>query len=54
LLPADLILRNATDAKDVLMDTLLTALDRGSSLRDPAAMRPWLLKNRSSRFETRS
>jgi RNA polymerase sigma-70 factor (ECF subfamily) len=41
---AYLILRNATDAEDVLMDTLLTALDRGSSLRDAAAMRPWLLK----------
>ena len=41
---AYLILRNRTDAEDVLMDTLLTALDRGSSLRDAAAMRPWLLK----------
>jgi len=41
---AYLILRNATDAEDVLMDTLLMALDRGSSLRDAAAMRPWLLK----------
>jgi RNA polymerase sigma-70 factor (ECF subfamily) len=41
---AYLILRNATDAEDVLMDTLLMALDRGSSLRDPTAMRPWLLK----------
>ena len=41
---AYLILRNPTDAEDVLMDTLLTALDRGSSLRDAAAMRPWLLK----------
>lgn len=41
---AYLILRNRADAEDVLMDTLLAALDRGSSLRDPAAMRPWLLK----------
>ena len=41
---AYLILRNRADAEDVLMDTLLTALDRGSSLRDPAAMRQWLLK----------
>jgi RNA polymerase sigma-70 factor (ECF subfamily) len=41
---AYLILRNASDAEDVLMDTLLTALDRGSSLRDASAMRPWLLK----------
>jgi len=41
---AYLILRNASDAEDVLMDTLLMALDRGSSLRDATAMRPWLLK----------
>jgi RNA polymerase sigma-70 factor (ECF subfamily) len=41
---AYLILRNRADAEDVLMDTLLTALDRGSSLRDPQAMRQWLLK----------
>jgi RNA polymerase sigma factor (sigma-70 family) len=41
---AYLILRNRDDAEDVLMDTLLAALDRGSSLRDPSAMRPWLLK----------
>jgi len=41
---AYLILRNATDAEDVLMDTLLAALDRGASLRDAAALRPWLLK----------
>lgn len=41
---AYLILRNRADAEDVLMDTLLTALDRGSSLRDASAMRPWLLK----------
>jgi RNA polymerase sigma-70 factor (ECF subfamily) len=41
---AYLILRNATDAEDVLMDTLVAALDRGASLRDPAALRRWLLK----------
>jgi len=41
---AYLILRNAADAEDVLMDTLIAALDRGSSLRDPAALRQWLLK----------
>ncbi|MEA2678008.1 MAG: hypothetical protein QOJ81_2149 [Chloroflexota bacterium] len=41
---AYLILRNGADAEDVLMDTLIAALDRGSSLRDPAALRPWLLK----------
>src|SRR4051812_13367461 len=41
---AYLILRNRADAEDVVMDTLLTALDRGASLRDGAAMRQWLLK----------
>jgi RNA polymerase sigma-70 factor (ECF subfamily) len=41
---AYLILRNRADAEDVLMDTLLAALDRGSTLRDPSAMRQWLLK----------
>lgn len=41
---AYLILRNAADAEDVLMDTLLTALDRGSTLREEAAVRRWLLK----------
>ena len=41
---AYLILRNATDAEDVLMDTLVAALDRGASLRDPASLRRWLLK----------
>lgn len=41
---AYLILRNRADAEDVLMDTLITALDRGSGLRDPSAMRKWLLK----------
>ena len=41
---AYLILRNASDAEDVLMDTLIAALDRGSSLRDGMALRRWLLK----------
>ena len=41
---AYLILRNRADAEDVLMDTLLSALDRGSTLRDAAALRRWLLK----------
>ena len=41
---AYLILRNAADAEDVLMDTLIAALDKGASLRDPAALRQWLLR----------
>jgi RNA polymerase sigma-70 factor (ECF subfamily) len=41
---AYLILRNRADAEDVLMDTLIAALERGSTLRDQSAVRPWLLK----------
>ncbi len=41
---AYLILRDRALAEDVLMDTLLAALDRASSLRDPAALRPWLMR----------
>jgi RNA polymerase sigma-70 factor, ECF subfamily len=41
---AYLILRDRADAEDVLADTLLRALDRASSLRDPDALRPWLLR----------
>jgi RNA polymerase sigma-70 factor (ECF subfamily) len=41
---AYLILRNRADAEDVLMDTLVAALDRGSSIREATALRPWLLK----------
>jgi RNA polymerase sigma factor (sigma-70 family) len=41
---AYLILRDRAEAEDVLMDTLVTALGRASTLRDPAALRPWLLR----------
>jgi len=41
---AYLILRDRADAEDVLMDTLLAALDHGAHLRDGSAMRAWLLK----------
>ena len=41
---AYLILRDRAAAEDVLIDTLMTALDRGSQLRDPAALRAWLLR----------
>ncbi len=41
---AYLILRDRALAEDVLMDTLLSALDKASSLRDAAALRPWLLR----------
>jgi len=41
---AYLILRDRSLAEDVLMDTLVSALERGTSLRDAAALRPWLLR----------
>ncbi len=46
---AYLILRDRAAAEDVVMDTLLTALDRGDQLRDPAALRPWLLRIATNR-----
>jgi len=41
---AYLILRDRSAAEDVVVDTLLTALERGDTLRDPDALRPWLLR----------
>jgi RNA polymerase sigma-70 factor (ECF subfamily) len=41
---AYLILRDRAEAEDVLMDTLIVALERASSLRDPGALRTWLLR----------
>jgi RNA polymerase sigma factor (sigma-70 family) len=41
---AYLILHDAAAAEDVVADTLITALERGASLREAAALRPWLLR----------
>jgi len=41
---AYLILRDASDAEEVLSETLLTALERGHQLRDETALRAWLLR----------
>jgi RNA polymerase sigma factor (sigma-70 family) len=41
---AYLILRDRQAAEDVLMDTLIAALDRGSALREGDALRSWLLR----------
>ena len=46
---AYLILRDRAAAEDVLVDTLLTALDRGDQLRDPERLRPWLLRIATNR-----
>ena len=41
---AYLILRDRAAAEDVTIETLLTAFEKGSSIRDDAALRPWLLR----------
>jgi RNA polymerase sigma-70 factor (ECF subfamily) len=46
---AYLILRDRAAAEDVVVDTLLTALERGDQLRDPGALRPWLLRIATNR-----
>jgi len=38
------ILRNHADAEEIVIDTMVTAWKRIGSLRDPAALRPWLLR----------
>ena len=54
---AYLILRDRAAAEDVVADSLLAALDHGHSLRDEAALRPWLLRiatNKALRTRQRS
>jgi RNA polymerase sigma-70 factor (ECF subfamily) len=41
---AYLVLRDRESAEDVMVDTLLTAVERGDQLREPALLRPWLLR----------
>lgn len=41
---AFLILRDRALAEDVTIETLLTAFERGGSIRDDEALRPWLLR----------
>ena len=46
---AYLILRDRQDAEDVVVETLLAALQHVKELRDPAALRPWLLRIATNR-----
>jgi RNA polymerase sigma factor (sigma-70 family) len=46
---AYLILRDRAAAEDVVVDTLLTALDHGDQLRDAEKLRPWLLRIATNR-----
>ena len=41
---AYLILRDRALAEDVTIETLLTAFERGGSIREESAVRPWLLR----------
>jgi RNA polymerase sigma-70 factor (ECF subfamily) len=41
---AYLILRDRSEAEDIVVETLLSALRRGRALREPASLRPWLLR----------
>jgi RNA polymerase sigma-70 factor (ECF subfamily) len=41
---AYLILRDRGDAEDVVIETLLTAFEKGGAIRDERALRGWLLK----------
>jgi RNA polymerase sigma factor (sigma-70 family) len=41
---AYLILRDRAEAEDVVIETLLTAFERGGAIRDERALRAWLLK----------
>ena len=41
---AFLILRDRSEAEDVVIETLLTAFERGGQIRDERALRAWLLR----------
>jgi RNA polymerase sigma-70 factor (ECF subfamily) len=41
---AYLILRDRADAEDVTIETLLTAFEKGGSIRDDRSLRAWLLR----------
>lgn len=41
---AYLILRDRSEAEDVVIETLLTAFEKGGSIRDERALRGWLLR----------
>lgn len=41
---AYLILRDRSEAEDVVIETLLTAYERGGEIRDERALRAWLLR----------
>jgi len=50
---AFLILRDPDEASDVLAETLVTAWRKAGTLRDPGALRPWLLRIATNRALSR-
>lgn len=50
---AFLILRDSDEAEDVLAETLVTAWRKAGTLRNPAALRPWLLRVATNRALSR-
>jgi RNA polymerase sigma-70 factor (ECF subfamily) len=50
---AQVILRDRDEAADVLEETVITAWEKASSLRDPAALRSWLLRIATNRALSR-
>ncbi len=46
---AQVILRDRDEAADVLAETVIAAWEKGASLRDPGALRPWLLRVATNR-----
>ncbi len=50
---AQVILHDRDEAADVLSETVITAWEKGSSLRDPAALRAWLLRVATNRALSR-
>jgi RNA polymerase sigma-70 factor (ECF subfamily) len=46
---AYLIVRDRTDAEDVVVETLIAALEHGPALRDEQALRAWLLRIATNR-----
>ncbi len=50
---AQVILHDRDEAADVLAETVIAAWEKGSSLRDPDALRPWLLRVATNRALSR-
>ena len=50
---AQVILHDRDEAADILAETVIAAWEKGSSLRDPEALRPWLLRVATNRALSR-